>query len=1337
MTIPSLPNIPDDVTPSTRSFLTGVRNAVQQMLGYSGSSANSMVTHAALSTALSTISTSTDPNAIPDSASGLTASGGLDGIFVHWNRSIYTQGGGEAYMQVWAATGAASTFASATHIADIQGTSTFDAAPVGVTRCYWIISVAANAVAQNAPTGGLNGVQATVGTIGTANLGPLIVQAGNLADGSVTAAKVLATSLDATKFASSIEPITLVSATPGIKSTNTVFNTTDGKLYRWNGTAYVATIPTTDLAGTIADAQITGLAASKLAGTISGAQVGAGILDATKFASSIEPVTVVASVPGIKSTNTVFNTTDGKLYRWNGTAYVATIPTTDLAGTIADAQITGLAASKVTGTLTDAQLAAIAAAKVTGTIGTTQIANNAITTPLINAGAVTTSQIAAGTIVAGNIAAGTITGTQIAAGTVAAGNIIAGTITTSQIAASTITGGNIAGLTITAGNIATDTITAGQIAAGAISASELAAGAVVAGKIAAGTIVAGDIAASTITGGNIAGLTITAGNLVANTITAGQIAVGAIGAGQIAAGAITTAKLVVTGRGAALNDDPYTLDGSAWIGGSFTPVTDTTCPAGTRAFEITSYVELTSRVMPIDPNRNYQYRFWIKAVSGTAITYGMVQFFNAAGAVVYLAGGTWGSEGNYNYFGLIGAAAPAGWTEYVISFGPGEVAKIPTGAKTFAIGALLNYSGSTTPVTRVAGLRVFEKAAYDMIVDGSIIASKLAANAIAVGSAAIQNGAIVNAMLGNATITSAKIASVDASTITVNQLTGTQIAANTITAGNLSVTNLSAVSANTGSLTATGNITVGAAGAMMGGQTAYNTGTGFFLGYSGAAYKFSIGNPAGNSMTWDGAALTITAALGSGSSFPSTVTNSSVTINGSGVLSGAGGGAVTLGGLGTTGVVGSGNLCANADFLLSSAGVPTNFNNYNNGAISLSNSVGAAGSGPIGSSAAWSITANAAVISEFGFSLNTAASAFGGWKANTGYVWSFYAKVSVNPSGTNLQATWNFGPATQTWLQNPVLTTSWQRYVVYINFGANAIDPSGFIFLNPKSAPTGTVLSFACMQIEQGDIPSGWSNNNWASVGGTGKPADNATANQSDAITNAAIATKLTNAATNVMATNFFLQTNGYAGGNGIALYDGGLLAKNAGVTKFSIDSAGNATFAGVLTAATGSFLGSVTVGTTPALSGTTMTGSGGIINSAGTFALGNSTTNINFNGLVLTLNGAIVNASNLNLSGFTASTGGALTGSYSTAGARILGSNTVTVSGGKAPYTYLWTLTPTVTLRASVYATSGVNGATVGISGNLDDGAANASARCTCTVMDANGLSTAASFSASIIGTL
>lgn len=54
-----------------------------------------------------------------------------------------------------------------------------------------------------------------------------------------------------------------------------------------------------------------------------------------------------------------------------------------------------------------------------------------------------------------------------------------------------------------------------------------------------------------------------------------------------------------------------------------------------------------------------------------------------------------------------------------------------------------------------------------------------------------------------------------------------------------------------------GNITLGTTNYVKGGQTDYDTGTGFFLGYSGAAYKFSIGNSSGTKLTWDGTSLSV------------------------------------------------------------------------------------------------------------------------------------------------------------------------------------------------------------------------------------------------------------------------------------------------------------------------------------------------------------------------------------------------------------------------------------------------------------------------------------------------
>lgn len=51
----------------------------------------------------------------------------------------------------------------------------------------------------------------------------------------------------------------------------------------------------------------------------------------------------------------------------------------------------------------------------------------------------------------------------------------------------------------------------------------------------------------------------------------------------------------------------------------------------------------------------------------------------------------------------------------------------------------------------------------------------------------------------------------------------------------------------------------------------------------------------------------------------------------------------------------------------------------------------------------------------------------------------------------------------------------------------------------------------------------------------------------------------------------------------------------------------------------------------TAAISGTTMTGSGGVLYSTGNFAFGNSTTNISFNGTQMTLNGNVVSTQNIN----------------------------------------------------------------------------------------------------------
>lgn len=148
--------------------------------------------------------------------------------------------------------------------------------------------------------------------------------------------------------------ITTVSVLPASGTPNQiVMLLPPGQLYRWTGTVW-----TTDIY----------------------AEPAAGSVDITSFASGIEPVGISTSptLPTVKTTESII--WQGKLYRWNGSAYVATVPTTDLTGTISAAQITA------------------------GAVNASHIAADAVTAGAIAAGAVSTSELAAGAITASKIA---------------------------------------------------------------------------------------------------------------------------------------------------------------------------------------------------------------------------------------------------------------------------------------------------------------------------------------------------------------------------------------------------------------------------------------------------------------------------------------------------------------------------------------------------------------------------------------------------------------------------------------------------------------------------------------------------------------------------------------------------------------------------------------------------------------------------------------------------------------------------------------------------------------------------------------------------------------------
>jgi hypothetical protein len=192
-----------------------------------------------------------------------------------------------------------------------------------------------------------------------------------------------------------------------------------------------------------------------------------------------------------------------------------------------------------------------------------------------------------------------------------------------------------------------------------------------------------------------------------------------------------------------------------------------------------------------------------------------------------------------------------------------------------------------------------------------------------------------------------------------------------------------------------------------------------------------------------------------------------------------------------------------------------------------------------------------------------------------------------------------------------------------------------------------------------------------------------------------------------------------------------------------------NAVVHGTIFATAGLFQGQVRVGSSPAISGTTMTGSGAVLNADGTFALGTPSNNITFDGTAVTINGQLVAAGNIigkipaskiELGGITVTiTGGNIAQTVApgaTFNPASIGSRTAAASGGTAPYSYSWILIGDgYANAASVWINGSPGGATVNVGAQCDSGG-DAAANLIVTAKDANGATGTASFRASIIST-
>lgn len=667
----------------------------------------------------------------PPTPTGLTVRGTLKAVLLDWQLTPYRN---HAYTQVYRSTSddLGTAVMIGTAVADLYQDL---GAAAGVVYYYWVRAVGYAELDGTLIFGAYNAVAGTsggLGRVGNVDLGPLVVEAANLASGAVTGAKLAALAVDLTKFANGIEPVGLYGSVPGSKTAadpNVIM--VAGKLYRWNGTAYDQTVPVTDLLGQITSTQITD-----------------GAITTPKIATNSITANKLVLVPAAQSIFPDPNIEDPSLWGYGGYGVTATralvtdgatggyVWRSPVGGT---ASVDGLFKCK---TVPGRRYRVSAKFRSSGGTGQCYLRLVYWLMPANQWWDQTVVSPALEVIVPGASWA-TYTGIWTCPPDVA--------YISPRIILNYIDG-------------------AGQQEVQDIRIEEM-------------------TDADLVVDGSITG-----NKLVANTITAGQIAAGAIGTTQLAAGAVTTGKLLVTGRGAALNADPTFQDQSAWalFEGSFpTLVTDSDGPGGPYAYRFTNLGAIRSLPIPVVADKQYRVSAYIRRLSGTGYAYIRLYCFNAAGTLLSYAVNstfpTW--SGNLEV-----VPVPATWTRY------GGVVTVPTGTTQAYI--VLYANDNTTGVSEAQDFRCEEYVGADLIVDGAITANKLSANAIAVGTAAVQNGAITNAMIANAAIDTAKIA--DAAIVSAKigdlQVTNAKIADATIT--DAKIVSLQATKISAGTLSA-------------------------------------------------------------------------------------------------------------------------------------------------------------------------------------------------------------------------------------------------------------------------------------------------------------------------------------------------------------------------------------------------------------------------------------------------------------------------------------------------------------------------------------------------------
>lgn len=163
----------------------------------------------------------------------------------------------------------------------------------------------------------------------------------------------------------------------------------------------------------------------------------------------------------------------------------------------------------------------------------------------------------------------------------------------------------------------------------------------------------------------------------------------------------------------------------------------------------------------------------------------------------------------------------------------------------FGVRADRFWIGAPSGTTGVGDVLPFVVQATDQTVNGVLIPK-----GVYMDAAYIKNLSALVARLGSAWIDDAMVANLSAAKITTGSLAAARIAAGSLTADKLSVSELSAIAA------ALGSVVINSGGSLRSGQTAYDTGTGFWLGSTGGTPMLSIGDGT-RALLWNGSTLSV------------------------------------------------------------------------------------------------------------------------------------------------------------------------------------------------------------------------------------------------------------------------------------------------------------------------------------------------------------------------------------------------------------------------------------------------------------------------------------------------